>query len=194
MPSSTGCRGVAVLAVVAAHTGAPVFTGGALAIDVFFVLSGFLITTLLVEEYDRSQEISLRQFYLRRSLRIFPALIAVLVFVTAAFAIFRPFKAGETLAGVPASLFHVSSWLRAFDVTQLGWLGHTWSLSVEEHYYIVWPLLVLVMCKYAWRDPLRSVRSVRESCCPVLGKEDNRSDGTACEAPAFAGADHQEVA
>jgi peptidoglycan/LPS O-acetylase OafA/YrhL len=136
-----------VLAVVASHTGANVFRGGAVGVDVFFVLSGFLITTLLVAEFDQYGRISIRNFYVRRLLRLFPALVAVLVFVSVTFPIFRPYLTGETMVGVPASLFYVSSWLRAFDISQLGWLGHTWSLSVEEHFYLLWPMLLILICR-----------------------------------------------
>lgn len=152
-PQLDGLRAVAVLAVVAAHTGVPALERGSIGVDIFFVLSGFLITTVLVEEYDREQCISMRNFYVRRFIRLFPPLAAVLLFTTITFSIFPGYLAHDTLVGVPASLFYVSGWLRAFNVNQLGWLGHTWSLSVEEHFYIIWPVLLVLMCRYS-RDRL----------------------------------------
>ncbi len=154
-PQLDGLRALAVFAVVAAHTGIPTFKGGYMGVDIFFVLSGFLITTLLVQEYDKSNTISLISFYKRRALRLLPALVVVLMFVGITFPTFRPYLVDQTLPGIPASLFFVSSWIRAFSISRLGWLGHTWSLSVEEHFYLVWPVLLLLTCKYARGKLLR---------------------------------------
>ncbi|MCA1708480.1 MAG: acyltransferase [Actinobacteria bacterium] len=160
-PQLDGVRAVAVLAVVAAHTGAPLFEAGSLGVDIFFVLSGFLITTLLVQEFDNNKRISLRHFYIRRALRLLPALVTVCVFTAVTFAIFRPFRADNTLIGVPASLFYVSSWL-------------------EEHFYLIWPVLIILVCRYfrpqiqLWVGGIFAVAVVYRALSDVAGATANR--------------------
>lgn len=140
-------RAFAVIAVLLAHAQVPLASGGGVGVDVFFVLSGFLITSLLINEFTRTRTISLRNFYIRRARRLLPALVAVCVFSFVAFAIVRPPATDATLLGIGASLIYIASWLRAFEVSDLGWFGHTWSLSIEEHFYLVWPLAVLLVCR-----------------------------------------------
>ena len=152
-----GLRAVAVIAVIADH--AYVFSGGYLGVDVFFVLSGFLITTLLIDEWDRrGGRISFSAFYARRVLRLFPAL-AVLLVVTAAIAGLllagnptydRPFAAA-TFDAIPAVALFAGNWVRAVDSSSvtgsLGLLGHTWSLAVEEQFYLIWPAVFAVLAR-----------------------------------------------
>jgi peptidoglycan/LPS O-acetylase OafA/YrhL len=144
---SRGTDGERRRAVVAAHLELPFAKGGGVGVDIFFVLSGFLITSLLLEEFAESGTISLRRFYIRRARRLLPALILVSAISTVAFLVVRPYKTPATIAGIGATLVYVSSWLRAFHVSDLGWFGHSWSLSVEEHFYVVWPLAVLLICR-----------------------------------------------
>ena len=134
-PQLVGLRTIAVLAVVASHTGALLFERGTLGVDVCFVLSAFLITTILIEECDSTKRISLRRFYLRRSLRLLPAFACCLWFLCRGLHSGAAISTENTLFGVPSSVLSISSWMRAFDLSNLGWLGHTWSLSVEEHFY-----------------------------------------------------------
>lgn len=133
-PGLDGLRGVAVLLVVGAHAEVPGFSlGGAVGVEVFFVLSGFLITTLLLE-----RPVDLRGFYVRRARRLLPALVVLAVLgVVAAVA-----GNAETLAGVGAGASYSSNLARTRSV-DLGWLNHLWSLAVEEHFYLLWPLVVL---------------------------------------------------
>src|SRR6516225_5035441 len=138
-----GLRGLAILMVLAFHLG--YLPGGSLGVDVFFVLSGFLITTLLVEEWNRRGSISLKTFYLRRALRLLPAFLTLLLLCTLAGLFLssaqeRPARrqevivAGCYIANLP-NLHH----------TPMPILGHTWSLSVEEQFYLLWPLLLVLM-------------------------------------------------
>src|SRR6266851_7296103 len=110
-PSLDGLRGVAILAVVAAHTGRVANWGGPLGVDIFFVLSGFLITCLLLEEWDRFHSISLRAFYIRRALRLLPALMLLLVAVVGFhwLASPRPAAIQTTVDGLIA-LFYSTNW------------------------------------------------------------------------------------
>lgn len=134
-PGLDGLRGLAVLFVMAAHAGIPGFSlGGAVGVEVFFVLSGFLITTLLLE-----RPVELRSFYTRRARRLLPALVVLLAFGGVVAAVMGD---GATLAGVGAGATYVSNLARTQSV-DLGWLNHLWSLAVEEHFYLVWPLVVL---------------------------------------------------
>lgn len=147
LPQLDGVRAFAVVAVLLSHAQVPFTSGGGVGVDIFFVLSGFLITSLLLEEFADSGTISLRRFYIRRARRLLPALIVVAAVSAVAFLVVRPYKTPDTMAGIGASLVYASSWLRAFHVSDLGWFGHSWSLSVEEHFYIFWPLAVLLLCR-----------------------------------------------
>ncbi len=132
-PSLDGLRAIAVLAVMSWHYVLPGVKGGFLGVDVFFVLSGFLITKLLVEEWDATGGIHLGRFYLRRMLRLFPALFLLLL-------VMLPFV--PRIWTVQA-LLYVTNWgilagqLNSCAIMQL------WSLSVEEQFYLVWPPLLL---------------------------------------------------
>lgn len=146
IPAIDGCRGIAVLLVVlthAAHTRYfPDWIGlnslarhGAIGVEVFFVISGFLITTLLMREADRTGQIDLRKFYARRSLRIMPAYVCLL----AVLAIAGWFHQIE---------LRPQDWIAACTYTvnflkRPTWeIGHAWSLSIEEHFYLLWPILL----------------------------------------------------
>lgn len=142
-----GVRCFAVIAVIAAHTHVSWMHGGGVGVDIFFVLSGYLITTLLLREFDRNGRISLSLFWGRRLVRLMPALILLLVVVNTAAAI-SPYSFAGTgavgLAATPAILFYFSNWLIVIGQNAaLGNLGPLWSLSVEEQFYLIWPLIVV---------------------------------------------------
>lgn len=158
LPALDGLRAVAVLAVMAFHAGMPFARGGFLGVDVFFVLSGFLITTLLLTEHDRLGRIRLRNFYARRGLRLFPAL-AVLLAAAAVYAatVAPPIYRASTFARIPYVLFYVANWAQVLDwrvaAYPKGILGHTWSLAVEEQFYMLWPaILLLILAVFKRRD------------------------------------------
>jgi peptidoglycan/LPS O-acetylase OafA/YrhL len=113
-------------------------------VDVFFVLSGFLITTLLIQEHDRNGNVSLRAFYARRAWRLLPALGCVIVAVGLVSLVLSPDERSHNVTGVVAAATYSSDWLLALRGNgSLGVLGHTWSLAVEEQFYLVWPLLLV---------------------------------------------------
>lgn len=152
-PALDGLRALAVLLVFAYHAGPVVGDrslaprGGSIGVTMFFTLSGFLITTLLLRERDRTGTVSLRRFYRRRALRLLPAIVA-LVAVTSAYALASGNYPRTLDAAIPV-LLYVFNWFRALPETfavggGYGLLEHTWSLSVEEQFYVVWPLVVLV--------------------------------------------------
>ncbi len=149
LPGLDGIRAIAVLAVLVYHLGFGWASGGLLGVQVFFVLSGYLITDLLVAEYRRHRTIKLGQFWLRRARRLLPALFVVL-FVTVGWAtLFDRSQLASLRSDLPSSIFYFSNWWFIFHhisyFARFGPpspLGHLWSLSIEEQFYLVWPLLV----------------------------------------------------
>jgi peptidoglycan/LPS O-acetylase OafA/YrhL len=144
-----GLRGIFVLLVIATHANIPLLGHGYLGVDGFFVLSGFLITTLLRQEWQQQGKINLGAFYLRRTLRLFPALLLMLLFCTL-LTIF--FLRGEIVAANWQGIIFASLYLSNWGVSILGdqytgfaMLQHTWSLGVEEQFYLVWPCVLIAM-------------------------------------------------
>ncbi len=138
---------------MAYHVG--LIRGGFLGVDIFFVLSGFLITTLLADEWARTGRISLGSFYARRALRLIPALVGLVVACDLAVMViarfywqeaFVPVVFGMAYASV-AALLYMTNWVAASGQT-LWILGHTWSLSIEEQFYLVWPLCLLALLRW----------------------------------------------
>lgn len=144
VPELDGLRGIAISSVIIHHQLTPIsLSGGFLGVDLFFVLSGFLITSLLLAEFAETKKISLRYFYMRRLLRLGPALALYLVatllvaFQTQSVSIIHQLKL------IAFTVFYLTNWRMAF-----GWdstldpTAITWSLSIEEQFYLVWPLLL----------------------------------------------------
>jgi peptidoglycan/LPS O-acetylase OafA/YrhL len=162
-PALDGMRAVAVAAVMVYHLFEPhLLPGGYLGVDMFFVLSGFLITWGLVEERDRTGGVSFGRFYARRALRLLPALAAVLAFAAVlAYTVLPPAARRETLSGIPWVLLYVGNWDKALTSHTLGILAHLWSLGVEEQFYLLWPaLLVLLLRLRIRRDHLAAALAV----------------------------------
>ncbi|MFC7621382.1 acyltransferase family protein [Microlunatus sp. GCM10028923] len=160
LPPLDGIRALAVVAVVLFHTLIFWFPGGGVGVDVFFVLSGFLITRILVAELDRTGRISFGNFYLRRALRLLPALFALAIPLTVAYLLLLDGeRQRESLFAVFAAVAYISSPVMASG-HHLGPLTHTWSLSVEEYFYIVWPLVLLLVTVRAKRFRLPIIAAV----------------------------------
>ena len=154
-PDIDGLRAVAVLAVVFYHAGLPGFSGGFVGVDVFFVISGFLITQIIWAEME-GERFSLAGFYLRRIKRIFPALFVVLILCTAAaFILLVPADLVTFGGSLNASVLFYSNfyWIKHADYfagpSIDNPLLHLWSLSVEEQFYAVWPLTLLLFSRFA---------------------------------------------
>jgi peptidoglycan/LPS O-acetylase OafA/YrhL len=144
-PSLDGLRGVAILMVMAHHAGFGFAGGGFIGVELFFVLSGFLITSLLVQEHNDTGTVRLRNFYARRGLRLLPALAVLLSMVVTVPRLFLPPDVSPwPLAAIV--LLYSANWMSAFRLVDLDVLGPTWSLAVEEQFYMLWPpVLVLFL-------------------------------------------------
>ncbi len=149
-PDVQGLRAVAVVAVVAYHSGFPGLRGGFIGVDVFFVISGFLITGLLVTDVERTGKVSFREFYARRARRILPAaILALLVTLLVSYVVLPPLQVpGAARDAVAAALFVANFRFAAQSTDYLGAhpnptpYQHYWSLSVEEQFYLIWPALL----------------------------------------------------
>jgi len=136
-----GLRAIAAFMVVFYHFGIPFVSGGA-GVLMFFVLSGFLITWLLLRENDDTGTVSLRQFYARRSLRIFPAFYCYVAVLFAVILIRQ--HARVVWPQTFAALFYVSNYYQALNGDPNTGLSHTWSLAIEEQFYLLWPVTFLL--------------------------------------------------
>ncbi|MCU0311759.1 MAG: acyltransferase [Acidimicrobiales bacterium] len=148
-----GLRGLAVVVVVLSHFTPGATPGGFLGVDLFFLLSGFLITSLLVSEWDSNGGIALGRFWIRRARRLFPALLLVLAVVAVHGLVFATPSENHQLGldGL-ASLFYVANWrfiasgqsyVMQFIQSDPSPLRHMWSLAIEEQFYVLWPLVAL---------------------------------------------------
>ena len=154
IPALDGLRAFAVLAVIAYHLGMQWAPGGLLGVTVFFVLSGYLITSLLLIEWDNTETINLPQFWLRRVRRLMPAIVLVIVCTAALCALLDHSLLTKLRDDMWAALLWVTNWWYIFqDASYFDALGapspltHFWSLAIEEQFYLVWPVVLLVAHK-----------------------------------------------
>ena len=157
-PPLDGLRAISVVAVMLYHGGFGWLHGGFLGVEVFFVISGYLITVLLIEERRGSGTVALGAFWMRRARRLLPALVAMLVVIAAWVAVFgSPAQQWQMRRDLPWALGYAANWGQIvggtayFEPVDPPVLRHLWSLAVEEQWYVVWPLAFLLL-----------VRSVRE--------------------------------
>ena len=145
-PALDGLRAIAITWVMTTHLGlGGVFGIGDHGVDLFFVLSGFLITTLLFREHGRTGRVNLGQFYIRHALRLFPVILLAF-FVGLLVHIIGPhWYRSPRLLGLGGMLFYVSNWVHIRDVNALGILTPTWSLAIEEQFYLIWPPIVAAL-------------------------------------------------
>jgi peptidoglycan/LPS O-acetylase OafA/YrhL len=146
-----GLRGLAVAEVVVFHAAGRLIPSGYIGVDVFLVLSGFLITGILLREYERTSTIRMRRFYARRALRILPALVVVCVVMIGCALILPDLRDREaSLLGAVGALTYTASPLAAAG-RDLGDFLPTWSLSVQEYFYVLWPLIMLLVLRRTGR-------------------------------------------
>ncbi len=155
LPALDGLRGVAILMVVGFHFPLGWSGTGFYGVTVFFALSGFLITTLLINEWEKSSTIGVRRFYARRAYRLWPALLAV----TAAYAVVKPILSSgqgavKALGNAIVGATYMENLSLSLKVTRGGDIAHLWSLAMEQQFYLVWPLVLLVFRRRgaSWRQ------------------------------------------
>lgn len=147
-PCLDGVRGLAILLVLVAHIPKLPLLGGFIGVDVFFVLSGFLITSLLLEEWRSTGGISLKDFYARRALRLIPALVVMLAAAVAFSGLVEEAgSAAQMRRAALMTLLYSANWFMAYDAYPRRELSPSWSLSVEEQFYILWPVLLLLVLR-----------------------------------------------
>ena len=151
LPGLDGMRALAVVAVMVYHANSDWLPGGFLGVEMFFVISGYLITLLLISERERTYRISLRQFWARRARRLLPALYMMMALVIVWTAVFRREALGQLRGDVIAGLLYVSNYYQIWvgqGYTAAGDfapLRHLWSLAVEEQFYLFWPVVMVVL-------------------------------------------------
>jgi peptidoglycan/LPS O-acetylase OafA/YrhL len=141
-PSLDGLRAVAVALVIGFHS-FPYFPGGWVGVDIFFVLSGFLITSILMREFNQTGRISLMNFYMRRVLRLAPAYFSVILFLLVV-SLFSSTGAEIRLAAL-ASALYVLNWAMTTGWWPAGYSAHLWSLAAEEQFYLIWPMALVAI-------------------------------------------------
>src|SRR3954453_3623532 len=163
MPGLDGLRAIAVLPVIAFHLGFGWAPGGLLGVGIFFTLSGYLITDILLSQLNQRGKIDFLRFWAARARRLLPALFVMLAIVTAWVTIFGPAQPDQFREAVLSAVFYVNNWEQIFaNVSYFarfapeGPLNHLWSLSVEEQFYICWPFLLLAGVKIVHERPLPS--------------------------------------
>ena len=153
IPALDGIRGIAFMMVLLCHTYPALLHGGNFGVDLFFVLSGFLITSILLTEWSLNNSINLGRFYLRRGLRLLPALFLVVLAVLVYTIIMQSSsKILMTLADIGRIVVYIFNWQLAVDYQHIvdrhqEMYTHLWSLSVEEQFYFVWPCLVIILLR-----------------------------------------------
>ena len=159
-PSLDGIRAFSVIAVMLYHANIAWLPGGFLGVEVFFVVSGFLITSLLIEERESTRRIDLKQFWIRRARRLLPALVVMLAATAVCVAFYATDSAPDFRRDVLPSLGYFSNWWQIFAVdtpyfaaSSLPVLRHLWSLAVEEQWYLIWPLLFVFVFGAKWMLP-----------------------------------------
>jgi peptidoglycan/LPS O-acetylase OafA/YrhL len=164
LPGLDGLRAIAVVAVIVYHLNPSWLPGGFLGVDIFFVISGYLITSLILSELQGSSRLSLGRFWARRARRLLPALAFLLLSVTVIAAVVGRDALGPMRADLPASVFYVLNWRLLFShdsyAASFGrppLLQHLWSLSVEEQFYLLWPLGLLALRRFRGRPSIAAV-------------------------------------
>ena len=164
VPGLDGLRALAVVAVIVYHANRAWLGGGFLGVEVFFVISGYLITLLLIAERERQGSVSLGNFWIRRARRLLPALFTLLLGTVVYCAMFDRDRLGMLRGDVVAGVTYVSNWFQVWSgssyTTEFAFapLRHLWSLAVEEQFYIVWPVVMYVV-----------LRRLRAKTLPILG-------------------------
>lgn len=155
IPAIDGLRGLAVIAVMLYHLGFTWIPGGFLGVDLFFVISGYVITRLILDSIARSGGLDLRAFYKARLRRLFPPLVFMVITTALYIGIWAPETMRRFVSDAPFSLSGTMNWWLVFrdtdyfdSIARPALLQHTWSLGVEAQFYLIWPLILLLILRY----------------------------------------------
>ena len=161
IPAIDGLRGVAVVAVMLYHLGFSWIPGGFLGVDLFFVISGYVITRLLLDSIARSGGLDLRAFYKARIRRLFPPLVFMILVTSIYVGIWAPETMRRFVSDAPFSLLGAMNWWLVFrhtdyfdSIARPPLLQHTWSLGVEAQFYLLWPLILLLVLRYLGKNKI----------------------------------------
>lgn len=162
MPALDGLRTFAVVLTSLVHLAPGVAPGGIFGVDLFFVLSGFLITSILLQEFGETGRIDLRLFYVRRARRLLPAVVVLLLVFTVVVLGTSPSRRDLLVAGVVdvAVMTYTFNWAGVFGHDSPPQVDHLWSLSVEEQFYILWPVVLIMLLRMLSRRALLTVTLV----------------------------------
>src|SRR5262245_59947737 len=175
VPCLDGLRALAVVAVLLYHADVAWLPGGFLGVDVFFVLSGYLITALLLAEWHAHRSIDLPRFWLRRARRLLPALFAVIAIALAFALVWLPDEVANLRGDALAALAYVTNWHLIFKqdsyfetIGRPSLFQHLWSLAVEEQFYLLWPPLLLVLLRQRGRRGALAVALIGAAASAAL--------------------------
>ena len=161
IPAIDGLRAVAVIAVLLYHLGISWIPGGFLGVDLFFVISGYVITRLLLDSIQRSGGLDLRAFYIARIRRLLPPLLFMIITTALFVSLWAPDTIKRFLTDAPFSIFGAMNWWLVFRHTDyfeaIGrppLLQHTWSLGVEAQFYLLWPLILLLVLRFLGKNKI----------------------------------------
>jgi len=161
IPAIDGLRAVAVIAVILYHLGFDWIPGGFLGVDLFFVISGYVITRLILDSIQRSGGLDLRAFYMARLRRLLPPLVFIIITTTVVVGLWAPDTMRRFLTDTPFALFGGMNWWLVFRhvdyfeaIGRPPLLQHTWSLGVEAQFYLVWPLILLLVLRYFGKNKI----------------------------------------
>ncbi|HQZ33927.1 MAG TPA: acyltransferase, partial [Ilumatobacteraceae bacterium] len=153
LPGLDGLRAIAVIGVLVYHANHHWLSGGFLGVEVFFVISGYLITLLLLSEKERTGRVRLGKFWMRRARRLLPALFVMMGSLAIYMSLFNQRPMGQARGDLLGGTFYVSNWYQIWvgqgytAATSFAPLRHLWSLAVEEQFYLVWPLVMVVLLR-----------------------------------------------
>ncbi|MFU0781710.1 MAG: hypothetical protein ACFWT2_01110 [Thermoanaerobacterium thermosaccharolyticum] len=155
MAGLDGLRAIAVLAVIGYHLNLNFMQGGFLGVSIFFVLSGYLITNIISAEWERSGKVDLKNFWIRRMRRLFPALFIMVVLVVCYVTLFDPGRLASIKGDAITSILYINNWWLIFHKVSYfakfgppSTFGNLWSLAVEGQFYLIWPLVLIILFKY----------------------------------------------
>ncbi len=157
LPGLDGIRALAVVSVMIYHANSDWLKGGFLGVEVFFVISGYLITLLLISEKEQTNHVDMKHFWIRRARRLLPALFVMLFLLTIWTALFERSTLGKLRGDVIAALGYGSNWYQVYTgqgysaANDFAPLRHLWSLAVEEQFYLIWPIVMAVLLRMGSR-------------------------------------------